>query len=284
VPVDATRTSQFHAFMAKHPDQAATTWPKVNMNENWAMSYDYGTTSDPIWHLKGGNTNDSRLATVAVGGRGFHMADSVASTFPTGTQDRPGVVIDTAFGFTLQFADAVPDLATRTITVSNAGIMWHSSNGLDYRNPRSNDNRNFTSRGRILDAMVVTREDLDRAVANGTGVGHVVQWYFVETLSTDGAVHPMVGAEGSKYGWGAEGERLRIKPSVDLKARGLTGHALALARTMQEHGAYLGDNSGSTTQIKLSQAAKYQGTNLTTDVFKGKLSWTDFEVVKAGWQ
>jgi hypothetical protein len=212
------------------------------------------------------------------------MPDSVADSFPTGTQDRPGVMIDPVFGYTVQFADAVPDRATRTLTVSNAGIMWHASNGLDYRNPKSNDPRNFTSRGRILDAMVIRRDVLDRAVTNGTGLGHVLHLFFVETNEKDGVAHPMVGSESGEFGFGAEGERIRIRPDVNLAARGLTGACLAVARTFQENGAYLGDNSGSSTQIKASQPAAYLGTNLTTDCMKGKVSWDDFEVVQRGWQ
>src|SRR4051794_39575186 len=220
-PVDAARTASFHAFMASHPDQAGITWPQINMNPDWAMSYHVGTATDPVWRLAGGATSDPHLAILRT--QGFHMADSVADTFPTGTQDRPGVMVDPVFGYTAQFADAVPNKATRTITVSNAGIMWHSSNGLDYRNPRSDDARNFTSRGRILDAMVIRRDALDRAVEQGTGLGHVLHLYFVETKTTDGFRSPMVGTEGNKFGWGAEGERIRISPSVDLAGRGLSG-------------------------------------------------------------
>jgi hypothetical protein len=282
VPIDATRTDQFRRFMATYPDQSAITWPKLNMSPGWAMSYDYGTADDPVWRLVGGNTSLPKLQILTT--QGLHMGDSVAATFPPGTADRPGVIIDTVFGYTVQLADAVPDLATHTITVSNAGIMWHGSNGLDYRDPASDDQRNFVSRGRIPDAMIVTREELDHAVAAGTGVGHVLHLYLAETNTADGFAHPMVGAESADYGWGAEGERIRIKPSVDLVARGLTGHALALARTLQENGSYIGDNSGSSTQLKLSQAARYTGTNLSTDVFRGRLFWTDFEVVSRGWQ
>jgi hypothetical protein len=281
-PVDAARTSQFHAFMASHPDQAGIDFPKINVNPDWAMSYHVGTASDPVWRLAGGNTSDPRLAVLRT--QGFHMADSVADTFPTGDQDRPGVMVDPVFGYTVQFADAVPNKATRTITVSNAGIMWHGSNGLDGRNPASDDKRNFTSRGRILDAMVIRRDQLDRAIANGTGLGHVLHLFFVETNTADGVVHPMTGAEGDKAGFGAEGERIRIRPDLDLEARGLTGAALAIARTLQENGAYIGDNSGSSTQIKASQPHHYSGTNLTTDALKGKISWADFEVVPQGWQ
>ena len=284
VPIDQGRTAAFKEFMKSHPEQggAGITWPKINMNPDWAMSYHVGQATDPVWRLRGGNTSDPRLKILTT--QGFHMADSVADTFPSGNQDRPGVMIDPVFGYTVQFADAVPDRASRTITVSNAGIMWHSSNGLDYRNRRSDDDRNFTSRGRILDAMVIRRDLLDRAVKENTGLGHVLHLFFVETDSAAGVVHPMSGAESGKYGWGAEGERIRIAPNVDLAARGLTGACLAIARTLQENGAYLGDNSGSSTQIKASQPGAYLGTNLSTDCMKGKVSFNDFEVVERGWQ
>jgi hypothetical protein len=274
--VSASRTASFQSFMATAIDQKAFNYPKLNLNDNWAMSYAYGTSSDPIWKLTGVQ-NEPQLSILTT--QGFHMPDSMADTFPTGTQDRPGLVIDKAFGYTVLFADSVPNKTTRTIAVSSGGIFWHSSNGLDVRNPLSNDTRNWTSRGRIPDAMVITREELDAAVAAGTGVGKVLHIFFTETNSADGFRHPMIGAENGQFGWGAEGERMRIKPSVDLVARGITGHALAIARTLQQNGGYLGDNAGGPTQVKLSQTFHYVGTNLATDVFQGKLTWADFEIL-----
>lgn len=284
VSVDQTRTAAFRSFMKSHPDQggAGITWPKINMNPDWAMSYHVhrATEEAPVWKLTGGNTSHAKLRILTT--QGFHMPDSVADTFPNGDQDRPGVMIDYENGYTVQFADAVPNKATRTISVSNAAIFWHGSNGLDYRNPRSDDSRNFSSRGRIIDAMVIRRDLLDRAMQRGTGLGHVLHLFFVETRTADGFMHPMVGDESAKEGWGAEGERIRIKPGIDLAARGLSGACLAVARTLQENGAYLGDNSGSSTQIKASQPHAYVGTNLTTDCMKGRVSFDDFEVVARG--
>jgi fibronectin type 3 domain-containing protein len=290
VPIDATRTQQFQNFMATYVDpdgqsQAATPHPVLNIDEQWAMTYHIGKASDPIWKITptAGKSFDSRLNIART--QGFHMADAKADTFPSGDQDRPGCMIDHVFGYTVQFANSVPNKATRVITCDGAGILWHSSNGLDYRNPRSNDQRNFTSRGRIINSMIITREDLDRAVAAGTGVGHTLHLFHCETRTSDGFCHPMTAAESDCVGWGTEGERLRIKPSVNLVGRGISGHALAVARTMQEHGAYLGDNSGSVTVVKMAQPQFYTGTNIARHVFQGKLSWrTDFEVVQRGWQ
>jgi len=282
--IDQTRTNAFRAFMKQHPDQGGKgiTWPKINVNANWAMSYHVHRKGDtePVWRLTGGNTNHEKLRILTT--QGFHMADSVADSFPDGDQDRPGVMIDYENGYTVQFADAVPNKATRTINVSNAAIFWHGSNGLDYRNPKSDDARNFSSRGRIPDAMIIRRDLLDQAMQNGTGLGHVLHLFFVETRTADGFMHPMTGTESGKEGWGAEGERIRIDPSINLAARGLSGACLAVARTLQENGAYLGDNSGSSTQIKASQAGAYVGTNLTTDCMKGRVSFDDFQVVARG--
>jgi hypothetical protein len=220
------------------------------------------------------------------------MADAVANRIPAGGQDRLLVVVDPVLGYTVLCGDVVPDLGSRTISAATSGIFWHTSNGLDRRNPRSNDARNFCSRGRIPDSLVIRPDLVQAGIANGTGLGHVLELFLVETNSRTfgtGFVHPMVGTESRHTtGWGAEGERLRINPRVDLAARGLTGGALVIARTLQQHGAYIGDNSGSASTLKGAQSTAtddpYAGTNVATDCLEGKVTWDDFEVVVAGWQ
>lgn len=281
LPVDEARTAAFKLFMKTYADQRAITWPKVNVNPSWASTYYLGKSADPVWRLTGGNTGQTKLKITQT--QGFHMSDATAALFPTGAQDRPGVMVDPVFGYTVQFADAKPNRATRTIAVSNAGIMWHTSNGLDYRNPKSNDSRNMTSRGRIVDAQVIRDDVLEAAIAADTGLGHVLHLFFVETNTADGHCHPMTKQESNKSGFGAEGERIAIRPDVDLAARGLTGGALAIARTLQDNGGYIGDNSGSGTQIK-GMSGGYPGTNVTTDCLKGKVSWDDFVCVQRGAQ
>jgi hypothetical protein len=283
LPVDAGLTSQFHTFMATNVDQKATTWPKVNLNPGWSGENWIGSSSDPVWKLAVGSGGGNAKLDI-VESQGVHLADKVWDAVPTGSQDRLLVVRDPVFGYTVQCADVVPNRTARTWTASNCGIFWHSSNGLDYRNPLSNDSRNISSRGRIPDAMQIPRSELDAAVAAGTGVGHVLHIFFVETNSASGFSHPMTGAEGGQAGFGGEGWRIGINRSVDLPARGLTGAALALARTLQDNGGYIGDNSGSTTQIKVGPPGDYTGTNLAIDVFKGKLTWADFVVYQPGSQ
>jgi hypothetical protein len=286
VPVSSTLTTEMRHFMSTFAEQAAVTWPKVNLNPGWS-GHNYvhrsGDTA-PVWKLASntGGTSDSRLGIVRT--QGVHIKDSAWDTVPSGDQDRLLVLQDHVFGYTVQCADVVPNKAARTWTASNCGIMWHSSNGLDHRNPQSDDERNYSSRGRLLDAMQIPRAELDRAVANGTGVGHVMHLFWVATEVSDGFSSPMVGNESNTPGWGGEGWRMRIAPSVNLVNRGLTGACLAIARTLQENGGYIGDNSGSSTQLKVGPPEDYVGTNLATDCMKGKVSWNDFEVVQPGWQ
>lgn len=280
IAIDEARTASFHTFMKTHPDQRAYSYPRITGldGNQWGTTTHVASASDPVWKLKNPRTETQVLA-----GQGFHMADEVAARVPTGTQDRPFLIVDPVFGYSLFCADVVPDLRTRTITVSASAVFFHASNGLDGRNSRSNDRRNFNSRGRIPDAMAIRPDLLKAGIANRTGLGHVLQAFFVETLTTAGQAHPMVGYESGKYGWGAEGDRIAIRPTVNLRERGLTDAALTIARTLRTHGAYLGDNSGSSTMLKGVQTAPgynpYAGTNLAVDCLKG-LTWDDFVVLK----
>jgi hypothetical protein len=160
----------------------------------------------------------------------------------------------------------------------------HASNGLDRRNPKSNNTLNFRSRGAIPDAMVIRRDLVDAGIAAGTGLGHVLHMFLVETNSAAGFCHPMVGTESGKYGWGAEGQRLAIASDVNLTKRGLSPAALVIARTLQQHGAYIGDNAGGGSTLKAEQATSER------DVWNGLLNqaslkgitWNDFVVLRTG--
>jgi hypothetical protein len=97
-----------------------------------------------------------------------------------------------------------------------------------------------------------------------------LEGFFLETNSYAGFQQPMTGNESGKAGCGgsahpticAEGQYVRINPSVNLAARaGCTGPALVLAKTLQLRGAYLGDNSGSGSGVKGQQGTTVLGVN-----------------------
>jgi hypothetical protein len=285
--IDTNATAAFQAFMRNHPEQMNKRYPRINgivADNEWGTNFHLGASTDPIWRLTGpGVRTETRIAAT----QGFHMADSVADRFPSGSQDRPGLMNDPIFGYSIHFADAVPDKGTRTISVQSCGIFRHASNGLDGRNPRSNESRNVCSRGRIPDAMVIRGDLVRAATVTGSSLGHVLQMFFVETDTAARHCHPMVGAENNKDGFGAEGLRIALKPRIDLAARGLNGGALVVARTLQEYGCYLGDNSGASSTLKGEQASAnyspYAGTNISPTCLSA-LNWTDFVVLQPGWQ
>lgn len=272
------RTRRFREFMRTHPDQRDYAYPRINGvdGNEWGQPYAMGRARHPLWRLTGEEPHPKARRLYR---RGFHAPEWIGSML-TGTSDSPLCVIDRAFGFTMWCADAEV-VGDHLIKATAASITYHDSNGLDYRNPRSNDERNYMSRGRISEAMVIRRDLMRYAVRNDTDLGHVLQMFLVETRSADGHRHPMVGEEDGKHGFGAQGERIAIAPWVDLRKRGLSPEGLVIARTLKRHGCYFGDNSGSESTLLAQQENSkrpiWDG-RLDRDALKG-ITWDDFVVL-----
>lgn len=276
-PVDSESAAGI-AFAKGHPDQKLA-YPIIRglAGNQWGMPYVEGNASDPVWKLTGTVHKDvSFLQT-----EGFHAPELLGEIL-TGTSDSPFVVMDRASGISVWAAKA-RRVGVHTIEVGAAGAFEHSSNGLDKRNPASNSTVNFRSRGAIPDAMVIRKDLVEWAITKNSDLGHVLHMFWVETDTAAGHVHPMVGHESKKNGFGAEGMRIRIRADVDLEGRGLSPGGLVVARTLQRFGAYLGDNSGSQTALKAEQDYGQWGDLLTDRALEG-LTWDDFEFVERGYQ
>lgn len=278
VPVDS-ESSQGIAYVDANDPRDYPAIRGVGGNK-WGTVYAAGDCADPVYKLTG--TVPSAVAFLKT--EGFH-ADAALADKLTGTSDSPFVVIDRCGvptmpnGLSVWAAKASKVDAT-TINVGAAGAYQHDSNGLDQRNPLSNSTKNFRSRGAIPDAMAIRDDLLSNAVSSGGTLGHVLHMFWWETDTDAGHVHPMVGHESSKNGWGAEGIRIRVKEGVNLAQKtGCTPEGLAVARTLQRYGAYLGDNAGSGgTSLKAEQ-----GSSLLTVDALDCLTWQDFEFVRRGW-
>jgi hypothetical protein len=286
-PVDATRTTEFHNFMSSFADQKAHSAPIIKglpgAGSAWGTVYAVGQAGDPVWKLTG--NVPAQVAWLKT--TGFH-APSWLGKGLTGTSDSPFVVQDMVSGWSVWAAKAAPGTGT-VINVGAAGAFKHASNGLDQRNKLRDANAmgNYRSRGAIPDAMVIRRDLIDYGIANQTGLGHVLHMFMVETNARDSFCHPMVGCE-AQSGWGAEGERIFIRPDVDLTARKLSPFGLVIARTLQQNGCYLGDNAGGPSTLKAegTSLAHNPWTNLTVDTYAldHKITWADFAVAQKGWQ
>lgn len=252
----------------------------------WGIAYAMADCSDPVYKLTGSNIPASQQHLRDVG---FHAPASVWQNIPP-NGDAPFLIIDRCgtsarpAGLSVWGANAA--VSGQTVTVSAGGSFSHDSNGLDRRVPGSNSQLNERSRGVIPDSMAIRLDLLDQAIRNGTGLGHMLEVFWSETDSAAGVFAPMAGAESGKAGYGAEGERLRIKAGIDLASRPgcsptTNPVGLAIARTLQQNGAYIGDNSGSGSGIKTEQNANYPG--LTADSLKGCMTWDDIEFLPRGY-
>jgi len=282
--VDQQRSSAFRVFMkANDPRDYPVIRGLPATGSGWGTPYADGRSTDPVWKLQIVNRQPENEILESVG---FHAPAWFGDQL-TGTSDSPFCVMDLASGFTV-FGTGANVFGPNLISCATGGITWHSSNGLDNRNPLSSDTRNWTSRGRISDSMVIRRGRVDAAIAAGTGLGHVLHLFLWETNTGDGFCHPMVGCESGKTGFGAEGERVVIKPTVNLTTRGLSPFGLAIARTLKTHGAYIGDNAGAGgTSLKAEQDGPgnhpWAGLSVSKDALAG-LTWDDFNVVQRGAQ
>jgi hypothetical protein len=254
----------------------------------WGIAYAEATCSDPIYRIGPGGSvpaSQEHLRTV-----GFHAPADVWKNIPQ-NGDAPFLIVDRCgtsarpAGLSVWGANAA--VSGSTVNVSAAGSFAHDTNGLDRRNPLSNSQLNERSRGVIPDSMLIRLDALDYAIRNGTGLGYALEVFWVETNSAAGFSSPMVGAESGKNGVGAEGQRIRIKPGIDLAARPgcsptTNPVGLAIARTLQQNGAYIGDNSGSGSGIKTQQNAQFPGLN--ADSLRGCMTWNDIEFLPVNWQ
>jgi len=262
----------------KRTDRSAYPVIRGVEGDRWGTPFAIGTCDDPLWTLEGSVPREVSFLT----SEGFHAPRSLADSL-TLTSDSPLVVMDRCgthsmpHGLTV-WAAKVSSAGDEKLEVGAAGAFQHDSNGLDFRDPESDSDLNYRSRGAIPDAMVI-RDDLLRwGVAHDGDLGHVLHMFWEETDSSAGAVHPMVGAESGKHGFGAEGMRIRIKPGVDLAGRHCTAAGLVVARTLQRYGAYLGDNSGGASSLKAQQDSRL----ITRDALSC-LTWDDFEFVQRRW-
>jgi hypothetical protein len=94
------------------------------------------------------------------------------------------------------------------------------------------------------------------------------------------AYFPMSGSEQHKGGVVPEGIVLRIKPSVNLRAKHLSPAALVIARALKRYGGIIGDNSGSGNNLKLQSNANWAH-SLRKNSLKS-IRWRDYEFVKGG--
>ncbi|MBA3232493.1 MAG: hypothetical protein H0T17_00880, partial [Propionibacteriales bacterium] len=140
---------------------------------------------------------------------------------------------------------------------------------------------NLGHRGIPSPMQSVSKREVRRGAIN-----HRLEVYWWETAATTpqgpDAYFPMSNSESGKNGVVPEGIVVRIKRSVDLKARHMSPAARVVARALQKYGAVVGDNSGSGNNLKLQSNANWTGM-LNQDSLSS-IHWKDYVFVKGGYR
>ena len=246
-------------------------YPRLVTSEPWAEPIYFTTTNDAMGDVSCLPIN-VRVPANLVGATG---------------SDNQATVYDRQTGVVYKVRQFTVNQSTTPWTVSvNGGcsLYYLASNGLEGSLPESDEDRNFGHRG-YPPALHGVRYD---EVAAGE-INHVIKVALDKTAACH--VYPGSGDESSKGGVvTCEGLILRIKPSVDLRARGLADGALVIATAMQKYGVVIGDTGGVAMEIKLEnltvegRSQSWADFGITSaDMFQGKLTFDDFEVIQPGY-
>jgi hypothetical protein len=202
-----------------------------------------------------------------------------ADAEPAPTNDSQLIVYDRPRGYVIKLQKA--SFTGTTWSARWTAIYYLDSNGLFGELPASDDPRNRGHRG-FPPPLHAVRWDEVQAEA----IRHVLKVAIRETAPRH--VYPGAGHE-SGSGMIPEGAVFRIKPSVDLRARGLRGPALAIARAMKRYGIVVGDQSGVPMALKLEnlraegRRVRWSDIGIEADSLS-RLSFSDLECIELGYR
>ncbi len=211
-----------------------------------------GTSSDGAWGLpiywahSAATTYDVRNTCSFGQPPEFDHVRIPRTAIPDRTSDAAMVVYDRGHGRVYGFWHARYSASLDRWYACGGTVSYLGSNGLDGDLAASNQARNRGHRGLPPPTWAVQRAE----IAAGR-IRHVLR--IAVNTTRCATVFPMVGNECGTNAKGApaEGTRIRIKPSVDLKQLHLSPGALVIARALKRYGAVIGDQTGGPIALKV---------------------------------
>ena len=200
------------------------------------------------------------------------------SAVPAATSDAQLTVYDVARGYVIKLQKATFD--GRTWLAGWTEIYYLASNGLAGELLESDDRRNRGHRGCPPPLHAVRWAEVQAGE-----IRHVLKVAIRRTASAH--AYP-ASAHARGAGIIPEGAVFRIKPTVDLRARGLQGPALVIATAMQRFGVVVGDQSGVPMALKLKNLAVQGRTHRWSDIgihskSLSNVTFDDFQCIKLGY-
>ena len=197
------------------------------------------------------------------------------------TSDAAMTVYDVDKGIVYGFYRAEYSSTRDQWSACGGTVYYLESNGLDGSLEESDEKRNFGHRGVPPPTFAVRYDE----VASGR-IDHVLK-IAVDTAHEE-FVWPMTGSDGDTRAplapW--EGARLRLKPEIDLDGFDLSPAQRSIATALQEYGAVIGDQSGSTAILKVENTVAEGRGQLWDGILRpdslSMFDLDDYEFVKRG--
>jgi hypothetical protein len=276
IPKDAPIDDQSGQIIAEIGSYANAGYPRLSISD-W---------SEPIYFS--GDRDPSYTVNPASYGPPLVNVHIPAGATAAPSSDGQMTVFDRASGVVFKLHKAVYQASTDTWTADGTSEFDLASNGLDCSLPESNRGCPMNSGHRGIPPAIhaIRYAEVRSAVQGGAGIMHTVKVGLDRTAPCD--VYPASGHETSRGGvLTCEGLILRIKPEIDLRARGLSRGCLAIAQALTRYGAVVGDTGGVAMSIKLMSlqggSRSWSDLGVSRDCFQGKIGISDFEVVRGGY-
>jgi hypothetical protein len=276
LPSDAPIATNSQAIIDEIKTYANGGYPRVTADgEAFAEPFYWSDASDPTYTV-----------IPSGGGPDLFGVHIPAEARPAASSDAQFSLFDMAKGVSVKLFNATYDSATDTWSATGTAEYDLLSNGLECTLPESDRvcPMNKGHRGFPPAIHGVRFEE----VAAGL-IAHTVKVGLDKTAECH--VYPATGNEFGKGGnLTCEGLVLRIRPDIDLAARGLTGGPLVIAKMMQDYGVVIGETGGVALNVKLEnldiegRSENWTDLGVTSNqVFNGYLTLDDFVVIEPGY-
>lgn len=209
---------------------------------------------------------------------------SATVAIPEGTRipagsDRHIAILDPATNQAYGIWQAKYDSATDTWSGSWGGATALDGDGIDQTG-------SATATGLARYAGVVTADEFSAAVEANTGINHAL--VFSTNIAGPDFVGPAIKSDGSNIAGVAvpipQGYRVQLDPSIDVDAiPGITPGEKVIAKTLQTHGAYVGDQGGARMAFMFELLPDATSSNPGSVYVDAGLAWDYYDMQNIPW-
>lgn len=253
-------------------------------SQHSALLYDFGVKIVPTTAIDGSTPKyDVQFSNVPAWGTDPFGAYTVP--FPANTPVPPGsdghvVVADPTSGQVFGIWQAHYDSMTSTWSASWGGMTSLHGNGID-------TSGSATATGLSRLAGVVGAAEFASAIAANSGLSHAL--FAASNITSSSFVTPAIKSDGTNTGGVAtpipQGTRFFLDPTIDIDAiSGINDGEKVIAKTLQTHGAYIGDKNDIVGAANLGFIFEYADNTYPGAIYAAAgLGWDYYDMSHIPW-